>query len=250
MFLSRQALGGHKRLHYKGGDGVGAKEDQQGSRSRAAGLHPADPSPSTARAASRPGIPCLPRRRAPCSPRHAAVRASSRQGRAPAGPDTPPAAAPAGPSSRRVRKPPSLGRTPGSSPARAARCPALWPDRRSCNRRARKPPKADLADPARPAASGPRPDATPRLLPLLPPDRAPAPSPPAAGAARGLSPSAPAPPDPPRLASSPSPSAGVQPTSSPCSRRPLVPSRPSVCREHSPLRPPLHLPSDAVGPNS
>lgn len=34
MFLSRQALGGHKRLHYKGGDGVGAKEDQQGSRSR------------------------------------------------------------------------------------------------------------------------------------------------------------------------------------------------------------------------
>uniref|UniRef100_A0A804MI33 Uncharacterized protein n=1 Tax=Zea mays TaxID=4577 RepID=A0A804MI33_MAIZE len=55
-----------------------------------------------------------------------------------------------------------------------------------------------------------------RRLPLLPPDRTPAPSPPAAGAARVLSPSAPAPPDPPRLASSPSPSAGVQPPLLPC----------------------------------
>jgi hypothetical protein len=45
MFPSRQALGGHKRLHYEGGDGVGAKEDQQGqcshsSDDRAARLRP------------------------------------------------------------------------------------------------------------------------------------------------------------------------------------------------------------------
>jgi hypothetical protein len=109
----------------------------------ATGLHPASPSPSNARAASRPGIPCLPRRRAPCSPRRAAVRASSRQGRAPAGPDAPPAAA------------------SGSRPAWAARQEAAQLGPRAAPRSGRTVGPATAAPGSRPRPTSPIPRARP-----------------------------------------------------------------------------------------